>query len=825
MSDKTKEAGISHWRRMAEECVESARKEPDGLPADAETAKTLHELLVHQVELELQNEELLEARVEVEENAARFTELYDFAPVGYFSLSGNGRILQLNFMGARMLSRERSLLLGARFGDFVSAGCRQSYERFLAEVFTGEEAGSQELEIARDGQPSITIRLTAVLSPNGLACRMAAMDVTEQRQAEISAREKNEDLDRLFSLSQDFISIVSMDGRFIRINPAFEHLLGHTVEELGDRSILEFVHPDDMEATLRGMAELRMGHAVLDFLNRYRSHDGSYRWLEWRGIPYRGKLICSLARDVTERKETQDALRVSEERFRSIVEASPMALYLYHLDEDQRLVLVGANPAADKETGIEHDALYGKTVEEAFPKLVGTGIPEMYRQVARGNLGPQSFVIHYDEEGRITGHFEVRVFQTVPGAIVVAFTDISDRIKIEEELKQSQDELESRVQRRTAQLQERTRQLRALAGELTQIEERERSRIAGLIHDDLQQTLVAASLSLGMMRSKLGDEETASDLDRIGAMIRESIAISRSLTAELSPPVLRQCGLAAAFKWLRTWCMEKYGLDVTVAAEEDIDPGFEISVALFRGVRELLFNIVKHSGVKSAALRMSRPADGGLEIVVNDQGAGFDPEAIRAREGISGGFGLFNLRERLELLGGKFEIESSPDAGSRFTLWVPVPAASPDAAAQPAMTQDAGTWPPEPSAPRPPSVKTRIVVADDHAAVRESLVRVLQAEADLEVVGQAGDGEEALLLARQLRPHFVVMDLNMPRLDGIEATAAIRREVPFVRVLGLSTHADDEHRATMIRAGAVDLLHKNNSASEIISTLRSHAVR
>ena len=662
---------------------------------------------------------------------------------------------------------------------------------------------------------------------------MAAMDVTAQRQAEISAREKNEDLDRLFNLSQDFISIVSMDGRFIRINPAFERLLGHTVEELGDRSILEFVHPDDMEATLRGMAELRMGHSVLDFVNRYRSYDGSYRWLEWRGVPFRGKLICALARDITARKETEDALRVSEEKFRSIVEASPMAMYLYQLAEDGRLVLTGANPAADKETSIKHEKLFGKTVEEAFPKLAGTDIPEMYREVARGNLGTQSFVIHYHEEGRIEGHFDVRVFQTVPGAIVVAFTDISERIKIEEELQKTQGELELRVQRRTAQLEERTRQLRALASELTQIEERERRRIAGLIHDDLQQTLVAASLNLGMMRSKLASEEVAADLDHIANMIKESISISRSLTSELSPPVLQQCGLAAAFKWLRTWCMEKYGLDLTVDAEEDIDPGFEVGVALFRGVRELLFNIVKHSGVKSAALRMSRSPDGGLKIEVSDEGNGFDPEAIRASEGITGGFGLFNLRERLELLGGRFEIESAPGAGSRFTLWVPFTAGFQAAPSVPVAgkppvpkTNDrppVAAVPQRPSPCGPKSLKTQVVVADDHAAVRESLARVLQAEPDLEVVGQAADGEQALQLARQLRPHFVLMDINMPRLDGIEATTAIRHELPCVRVLGLSTHVDDEHRTAMIRAGAVDLLHKNHQISEIVTMLRSHA--
>ena len=112
------------------------------MPEGPDAAKILHELLVHQVELELQNEELLETRAELEENAARFTELYDFAPVGYFSISVNGRILQLNFMGARMLSRERSLLLGTRFADFVSLGNRQAIRDVSIPRFHRRSGGS-----------------------------------------------------------------------------------------------------------------------------------------------------------------------------------------------------------------------------------------------------------------------------------------------------------------------------------------------------------------------------------------------------------------------------------------------------------------------------------------------------------------------------------------------------------------------------------------------------------------------------------------------------------------------------------------------------------
>ena len=798
--------------------------------AEAKANRLLHELMVHQEELELQNEELREARAELEAHAGHFTELYDFAPVGYFSVTADGTITQLNLMGAGMLGRERTILLDRRFVEFIAPENRVCFGRFVSGIFAGRPVMPCEVMLLRRDQAPVIVRLTGSLSPDRRICRMAAMDLTEQRRSEAASREKIEDLDKIFNLSIDLLGIANLDGRFIRINPAFGRLLGHSNEELTSRCFLEFIHPDDRQASQQSLSDLGLGRAVLDFVNRYRCRDGSYRWIEWRITPYRGDLVCAFGRDITARKEWEDALRLSEEKFRRIVESSPTAMYLYQLEAGGRLVLVGSNPAADRETGISNKQLYGKTVEEAFPNLASTQVPETYKRVARGELGTQSFEMAYQDQ-RVTGFFEVRVFRTGPGTIVVAFGDISERVKIQQALKSSQDELESQVERRTAQLQERTRQLRALASELTQAEERERRRIARLIHDQLQQMLVAALLNAGMLKQKLPGE-APHELDHIERIIRDSIQITRTLTSELSPAVLHQCGLAAALKWLSPWCEEKYGLQVAVEVEENVDPGLDVSVTLFLSVRELLFNAVKYSGVKSAALRMWRnPEDGIIRIEVSDQGAGFDVEVVRAREGTTGGFGLFNIRERLELLGGGLETKSTPGTGSRFILWVP--AVGPLSA-----TADKET-PADPSltGPRPPAAapavhlsqiaagggRIRIVVADDHTDVREGLVRIFQAEPDFEVVGQATDGEEALRLARGLHPDFVIMDLNMPRMDGLEATAAIYQAVPSVQVIGLSTLADDEHRAAMIRAGALDLLHKNSPAPVLLSTLRNFA--
>lgn len=643
-----------------------------GEPLEAdEMARLLHGLLVHQVELEMQNEELVEARAELEENAGLLAELYDFAPVGYFSLSANGLIRQLNFLGAQLLGMERAPLLGADFARFVIPESRRAFTHFLSRVFAYEDPEPCEVTLARHGQPEVIVRLTGTLSLNGLVCRMAAMDVTEHRRVEAAAREKNDDLDRIFNLSHDLLCIAGSDGRFHRVNPAFERLLGHGRDMLTGRGFMGFVHPDDREATTRALARLRAGEEVMDFVNRYRCVDGSFRWLEWRVIPYGGGLMCAVARDITEKKAALEALRESERKFRSIVESSPTAMYIYQLGEDDRLILIEANGAADQELGIPHAGLIGKSLEEAFPGLAETGIPAMYRAVARGEIGPHQFDFGYNERG-ISGYFEVSVFQSNPGTIVVAFSDISERKTAREALEKAHEELEVRVQKRTKQLQVRSRQLRALAGELSHAEERERRRIAGLIHEDLQQMLVAAVLNLGMLKSKIASSESEEEFFQIEGILRDSIKTARSLTSELSPPVLQQCGLAAALKWLRTWYGEKYAMDVRVDAEEGADPGPEVAGTLFRCVRELLFNVVKHGGVRTAKLHLWRADGDVLKIEVSDEGAGFDPQEVRAREGSVGGFGLFSIRERLEWLGGGMEMISSPGAGSCFVLWVPL---------------------------------------------------------------------------------------------------------------------------------------------------------
>jgi PAS domain S-box-containing protein len=281
-----------------------------------------------------------------------------------------------------------------------------------------------------------------------------------------------------------------------------------------------------------------------------------------------------------------------------------------------------------------------------------------------------------DDRGAITG-------------CAVAIHDISRRVEAEsalaksqaelvqanrelleavEALRQSNQTLEARVDTRTADLARRTAQLRALALDLTRAEERERKRVAEVIHDHLQQLLSVARINLGMALGQVRSSVARKTLKNVDDLMAESLGITRSLTAELSPAILHRSGLAAALRWLGRWYGERFGLNVAVEAEEDVELDGEARVTLFRAVRELLFNVVKHAAVTEARVRLSRTADGRARIVVSDEGAGFDPEMLREWNGTGAGFGLFSLRERLDILGGQFEVSSSPGGGTSFTI-------------------------------------------------------------------------------------------------------------------------------------------------------------
>jgi signal transduction histidine kinase len=232
-----------------------------------------------------------------------------------------------------------------------------------------------------------------------------------------------------------------------------------------------------------------------------------------------------------------------------------------------------------------------------------------------------------------------------------------ERRQQEAEIQAHREHLEELVQLRTAGL-------RSLSAELFLAEEKERRRLAEDLHDGLNQLLSLARMRLSAWRSEHGEDKALNDLHDL---LESANRAARSLTYQLSPAVLHEFGLRHALERMLEDMRQDYGLDVTLACtgEEAVLPERE-RVILFRAVRELLINVVKHSGMKTAELRLYWKGNQ-LELAIEDRGVGFDYSRTEHR-----GFGLFGTRERLEHIGGRMEVRTSPKSGTSVRLVVPL---------------------------------------------------------------------------------------------------------------------------------------------------------
>lgn len=491
---------------------------------------------------------------------------------------------------------------------------------------------------------------------------------------------------------------------------------------------------------------------------------------------------------------------------------------------DMKGNIVFLNRVAKELTGWAGDEALGRPVTTVFRivhehtrKVMRDPVSQVLKTGAAATLAPHTVLVRKngtdlpiddsaapirDREGNIVGG-------------VLIFRDVSERVDAEKALQHLNDTLEQRVIERTELAESRSERLRDLAVELINAEERERRRIAQLLHDDLQQVLASAKLQL---ESAARDLPALPALAKIERMLKESIAKSRRLSHELSPPVLSHGSFFDAMQWLASQMEDQFGLKARLEAESSGDfHNDPLKLFLFRAVQEFLFNIVKHAKVSQAHISLFDTSES-FVVSVSDKGTGFDPEKIESSS-IETGLGLASLKERSAYMGVDLQIKSVPGKGSRFTLTVPhslVRLNEPQA--------------PEPKLPSPGPVLDakqasdkergpRVIFADDHEVMRQALVSMMAGRPDIQVVGEAANGREAIEMTRSLRPNVVVMDISMPVMDGIEATRRIKKEFPEIRVIGLSMYKDEQIARRVGLAGADAFLNKTASSSDLLSAI------
>lgn len=258
--------------------------------------------------------------------------------------------------------------------------------------------------------------------------------------------QESEEKYRLLVENANEAIFVAQDGMIKFFNPKTIEISSYSREELDSKPFAEIIHPDDREMVVKSYLKRLQGED-LPHVYSFRIIDkrGDTIWVEinaimitWEGKP----ATLNFLSDTTERVQAEYMLRESEAKFRNIVESSPMGMHMYLLEEAGKLVFIGANPAADRILGVDNKQFMGKTIEEAFPTLTETEVPEVYRKAAAEGISWSTEQINY-EENQISGAYEVYAFQTSPGRMVALFLDITDRKQAEEKINRQVEQLEA----------------------------------------------------------------------------------------------------------------------------------------------------------------------------------------------------------------------------------------------------------------------------------------------------------------------------------------------------------------------------------------------
>jgi PAS domain S-box-containing protein len=373
-------------RKQAEDVLTGKTSDFKNL-SSGDAQHLVHELQVHQIELEMQNEELRRVQKELEEAHNRYFDLYDFAPIGYFTFDKRGLILEVNLTGANKLGIERRNLIKKPFSLYVAPDHKEAFYSLLREVFDTETQMTRELRLLNKNGSQFDVLLDSmpVLDSEGnLLARTAISDFTERKRADDALQESEYRYRNLVENARDVIFTLSIDGKLTSLNLAFETVTDWSRDELIGKSFTSIIYPDDVPLFIERHKRLLHGETLPVSEFRIIMKSGIYIILEIStSLQIQdGNVtgILGIARDITKRKLIEKGLHESEERYRSLVDLSPFGIAI---TSERKIVYINQQGAKIQGAGSPSEII-GKSLfeegksaammEDKLLKLDGTAV-------------------------------------------------------------------------------------------------------------------------------------------------------------------------------------------------------------------------------------------------------------------------------------------------------------------------------------------------------------------------------------------------------------------------------------------------------------------
>ena len=710
-------------RHQAEELLKNKSVKTDSIFSEAEMLKFIHELEVHQIELEMQHEELkclnqqksqnqylileLEARqVELklqnkelmlakecaELEKEKYTALYDFAPSGYFTLSREGGIVELNLCGSQMLGIERSCIVSCRFDYFVAGDSKPIFNQFLAKLFNSKAKESCDLILSSSGCLSMNAHLNGIVTENGELCMVTVVDITELKTVEMALLESKELYTDLVShqsagiyrilvqnqscgkLIMESISMEFASERFCRL---LEIDASAPLDEIY-AVILNCIHPDDLNEFINSNEVARQSQRPYFWEGRLLIGD-RIKWVRFESGPKKlddgNTRWTGVAFDITGRKQTDLELKESEEKYRFLAENISDVIWTFNIDKGK---FTYVSPSVFHLRGFTDTEAMEESIGEALiPESAQKATRDMPSRIDEFKKGVKRTYVDQVQQPCRDGSLKwveiVTKFQLAKdGTLEIqgVSRDISERKKADAEIKLKNEELQK---------------INA-----------EKDKYFSIIAHDLRSPF-SGFLGLTELMAEGLQRMTLDDIQKIAVLMKSSATNLFRLLGNLLEWSRMQRGLTTfnpATFFLMSKICENMLLSLEAANKKEIAISYVIpndfvvyaDVNMFESIlRNLVSNAVKFTPSGGKITISATTIYGNCaEISISDSGIGMNQEMLndlfrldlntnrKGTEGeLSTGLGLFICRDFVEKHGGKLWVESEEGIGSTFRFTLP----------------------------------------------------------------------------------------------------------------------------------------------------------
>ena len=784
--------------------------------SEIDNLKLIHELKVHQIELELQNEELMFAKGKAELAEKKYIELYDFAPAGHLSLTKTGSIINLNISAAHFLGKERSRLIDSNFGFFVTLDTRTIYNNFIQNIFKIHLKQTCELKLITDDDSMKHVLVNGVISNTEGKCLITLIDITKLKSAEKILRESEEKFKAITENSADAIFITDKKRKYVYVNKQAVNLLGYSKEEMLELTIADLSPKRSIEEHFEIFQKLfkeGKSYSEIELVKK----DGTLLPADLNAILLPNGLVYASCRDISERKSALMLIQDSEEKYRSVIQSASDAI----VTTDINGLIIDWNRAADNIFGYAAGEIIGEKLDKIIPQSYRTSHNDGTNRIVLGGkrdvIGKTIELVGLHKNGQ---EFPIELSLSIWGKSSEKFftgiiRDITERKQIEAALIYAKLKAEESDRLKSAFLTNISHEIRTpMNGILGFAELLSTPMLTG---EEQQEYIRVIEKSGVRMLNTINDIISISQIESG----QNEISVSDTNINEQVAKIYKSFKPEAE--------QERVHLSIN-----NVLPA---NKAIIRTDRKKLYavltNLVKNAikFAKAGSVELGCEVKGEfLEFYVKDSGVGIPEDQKdfifeRFRQGNDGltrnyegsGLGLPIAKAYVELLGGKIWVESDPDShrdgkGSIFRFTIPVLT---EIEKNEVLKVDA-------KKKVSPNLKMKILVVDDDEISRFLMNLILKPLKNKIIF--VTNGNDAIKACRQNSDiNLVLMDIKMQGMDGYEATRQIREFNKEVIIIAQTAFALDNDREEAITAGCNNYISKPINRETLLNLINQYA--